>query len=115
MRAVETAKELPMYRSIRSLVSAALVFAPLAGPILAGPTDDVTVTLPPTDQGEAFVPGSRALEDLPCISIRGLSFGVGFSAAGFGTFGVTALVRRQRRRADGQHEEQRDACTDSSA
>lgn len=31
----------------------------------AGPTDPVLVSLPPTGQGDAFVPGTRLIEDLP--------------------------------------------------
>ena len=31
----------------------------------AGPTDAVSVTLPPTGQGAAFVPGVRLVENLP--------------------------------------------------
>lgn len=34
-------------------------------PSWAGPTDPVTVSLPPTDQGDAFVPGVRLVADLP--------------------------------------------------
>lgn len=37
----------------------------LAAAALAGPTDAVTVTRPPEDQGDAFVPGTRLVEDLP--------------------------------------------------
>ena len=32
---------------------------------VADPTSPVTVEVPPADQGEAFVPGTRLLEDLP--------------------------------------------------
>ena len=37
----------------------------LAHTVIAGPTDPVSVTTPPAGQGDAFVPGSRSIEDLP--------------------------------------------------
>jgi hypothetical protein len=36
-----------------------------AGPVLAGPTDPVVVTLRPAGQGDVFSPGVRLVEDLP--------------------------------------------------
>jgi len=53
----------PLYRiALAGLATAAIVLAPAA---YAGPTDPVTVELPPEDQGDAFVPGVRTLADLP--------------------------------------------------
>jgi len=46
-----------------ALASALLLL--LAGVVAASPTDPVTLTAPPTDQGDAFVPGVRELEPLP--------------------------------------------------
>lgn len=47
-------------------ILAALALLPLAVlPAAAAPTDPVAVTAPPTDQGPAFVPGTRTLSDLP--------------------------------------------------
>lgn len=52
--------------SIRSPFGIVAVLVPwLALSAAAAPTDPVTVVLAPSDQGDAFVPGSRALEDLP--------------------------------------------------
>lgn len=44
---------------------ALLACALLAGPAFAGPTDPVTVSLPPEGQGDAFMTGLRLVEDLP--------------------------------------------------
>jgi hypothetical protein len=47
------------------LLAALLCQFSLIAPAIAGPTDAVTVTLPPDGQGDAFVPGVRLVEDLP--------------------------------------------------
>ena len=61
-----------MRRSSRSFPSITCVAACVSGIALllahaavAAPTDPVTVTTPPTDEGAAFVPGVRGLEPLP--------------------------------------------------
>ncbi|MAG30473.1 MAG: hypothetical protein CL908_06205 [Deltaproteobacteria bacterium] len=46
-----------------TLLVAATVFAPSLS--TAGPTDPVTLEVPPSSQGPAFVPGTRLVEDLP--------------------------------------------------
>jgi hypothetical protein len=43
---------------------AGLILCMLAGVATASPTDPVTLTLPPTDQGDAFIPGVRELDPL---------------------------------------------------
>jgi hypothetical protein len=42
-----------------------LLLASLALPASASPTDPVVVSLPPSGQGDAFVPGVRQVADLP--------------------------------------------------
>ncbi len=47
------------------LIFATSLLCLLAPTAWAGPTDPVTVTTPPVGQGDAFVPGTRLVEDLP--------------------------------------------------
>jgi hypothetical protein len=51
----------------------------LARTAFAGPTDPVSVTTPPAGQGDAFVPGSRSIEDLPMDYVEEEYFISGFS------------------------------------
>jgi hypothetical protein len=46
------------------ILTASMLLPLLGGSATADPTDPVTVTLPPEDQGDAFVPGVRQVEDL---------------------------------------------------
>jgi len=49
----------------RSMLFGCFVLPLLVGSAMAGPTDPVTVTLPPAGQGDPFVPGVRLVDDLP--------------------------------------------------
>ena len=51
-------------RSIRILFTACLVMSWLAASAGADPFAPVTVTLPPEDQGDIFIPGVRLVADL---------------------------------------------------
>jgi hypothetical protein len=56
------------------------LFAPIATPVSAAPTDPVTVELPPTGQGDAFVPGVRQVADLPQAYVEEEFFASGASS-----------------------------------
>lgn len=52
-------------RFLRLLTLNLLVATGLSALATAGPTSPITVELPPSGQGDAFVPGTRLVEDLP--------------------------------------------------
>jgi hypothetical protein len=61
-----------MKRQSFTLLTLVLISSFLLLPLIvsAGPTDPVSVELPPTGQGEAFVPGTRLVADLPAEYIE---------------------------------------------
>ena len=54
-------RSLPLRALFIAVVSCGLALA-LATPTIAGPTDPVVLALPPSGQGDAFVPGTRPLD-----------------------------------------------------
>lgn len=51
-------------RFVRLLTTSLLVLPLMTSVAIGGPTGPITLELPPTGQGDAFVPGTRLVEDL---------------------------------------------------
>jgi hypothetical protein len=62
---MEGSQMIPLRRSLLVFVAALVLFPGLlALPALADPTSPVTVSAPPADQGDAFLPGFRTIADV---------------------------------------------------